>query len=89
MTGGPLEDLTGPALNNFIKFVAVVSFVTSEPRKNKANLPRADADPKHELPWRSEDLPVVELLAPLAPSPRTYMMSFLTTPGYGELDKSF
>ena len=29
--GGPLEDLTGPALNNFIKFVAVVSFVTSEP----------------------------------------------------------
>eukprot|EP00930_Biecheleria_cincta_P016869 TRINITY_DN13580_c0_g1_i1.p1 TRINITY_DN13580_c0_g1~~TRINITY_DN13580_c0_g1_i1.p1 ORF type:complete len:524 (-),score=98.72 TRINITY_DN13580_c0_g1_i1:129-1700(-) len=27
--GGPLEDLTGPALNNFIKFVAVVSFVTS------------------------------------------------------------
>lgn len=26
--GGPLEDLTG-ALNNFIKFVAVVSFVTS------------------------------------------------------------
>jgi len=28
--GGPLEDLTGPALNNFIKFVAVVSFVTSD-----------------------------------------------------------
>lgn len=27
--GGPLEDLTGPALNNFIKLVAVVSFVTS------------------------------------------------------------
>eukprot|EP00932_Pfiesteria_piscicida_P007289 SRR837773.17325.p1 GENE.SRR837773.17325~~SRR837773.17325.p1 ORF type:complete len:181 (-),score=41.46 SRR837773.17325:2-493(-) len=27
--GGPLEDLTGPALNNFIKFVAVTSFVTS------------------------------------------------------------
>merc|ERR1711953_1316610 len=26
--GGPLEDLTGPALNNFIKFVAVISFVT-------------------------------------------------------------
>merc|ERR1711988_400324 len=26
--GGPLEDLTGPALNNFIKFVAVFSFVT-------------------------------------------------------------
>lgn len=28
--GGPLEDLTGPALNNFIKFVAVVGFVTSD-----------------------------------------------------------
>lgn len=28
--GGPLEDLTGPALNNFIKFIAVVSFVTSD-----------------------------------------------------------
>jgi len=28
--GGPLEDLTGPALNNFIKFVAVVTFVTSD-----------------------------------------------------------
>lgn len=28
--GGPLEDLTGPALNNFIKFVAVGSFVTSD-----------------------------------------------------------
>jgi len=28
--GGPLEDLTGPALNNFIKFVAVVSFVTND-----------------------------------------------------------
>merc|ERR1739841_198249 len=28
--GGPLEDLSGPALNNFIKFVAVVSFVTSD-----------------------------------------------------------
>lgn len=27
--GGPLEDLTGPALNNFIKFVAITSFVTS------------------------------------------------------------
>merc|ERR1719324_764180 len=27
--GGPLEDLAGPGLNNFIKFVAVVSFVTS------------------------------------------------------------
>lgn len=27
--GGPLADLTG-ALNNFIKFVAVVSFVTSD-----------------------------------------------------------
>ena len=26
--GGPLEDLAGPALNNFIKFVAVVSYVT-------------------------------------------------------------
>merc|ERR1712139_175629 len=26
--GGPLEDLAGPGLNNFIKFVAVVSFVT-------------------------------------------------------------
>lgn len=28
--GGPLEDLTGPALNNFIKFIAVMSFVTSD-----------------------------------------------------------
>merc|ERR1712232_30680 len=27
--GGPLEDLAGPGLNNFIKFVAVVSFVTN------------------------------------------------------------
>jgi len=27
--GGPLEDLAGPALNNFIKFVAVVSFATN------------------------------------------------------------
>eukprot|EP00928_Gymnodinium_smaydae_P040403 TRINITY_DN27401_c0_g1_i1.p1 TRINITY_DN27401_c0_g1~~TRINITY_DN27401_c0_g1_i1.p1 ORF type:complete len:983 (-),score=246.68 TRINITY_DN27401_c0_g1_i1:73-3021(-) len=28
--GGPLEDLAGPALNNFIKFVSVMSFVTSD-----------------------------------------------------------
>lgn len=28
--GGPLEDLSGPALNNFIKVVAVASFVTSD-----------------------------------------------------------
>jgi Na+/H+-translocating membrane pyrophosphatase len=28
--GGPLEDLTGPALNNFIKFVALTAFVTSD-----------------------------------------------------------
>jgi len=28
MIGGPLEDTTGPALNNFIKFVAVFAFVT-------------------------------------------------------------
>merc|ERR1719361_1978994 len=28
--GGPLEDLSGPALNNFIKFIAVCSFVTSD-----------------------------------------------------------
>jgi len=27
--GGPLEDLSGPGLNNFIKFIAVSSFVTS------------------------------------------------------------
>jgi len=27
--GGPLEDLTGPALNNFIKFVALTAYVTS------------------------------------------------------------
>merc|ERR1712232_142064 len=28
MIGGPFEDTTGPALNNFIKFVAVFSLVT-------------------------------------------------------------
>jgi len=28
--GGPLEDLSGPALNNFIKFVTVISFVTEK-----------------------------------------------------------
>jgi len=28
MIGGPFEDTTGPALNNFIKFVAVFAFVT-------------------------------------------------------------
>merc|ERR1719215_1531318 len=28
--GGPLEDLAGPGLNNFIKFVAMTSFVTSD-----------------------------------------------------------
>lgn len=26
--GGPFEDTTGPALNNFVKFVAVFAFVT-------------------------------------------------------------
>mmetsp|Transcript_29641 Transcript_29641/g.52857 ORF Transcript_29641/g.52857 Transcript_29641/m.52857 type:complete len:910 (+) Transcript_29641:146-2875(+) len=29
--GGPFEDTTGPALNNFIKFVAVFAFVTGGP----------------------------------------------------------
>jgi len=29
--GGPLEDTTGPAMNNFIKFVAVFAFVTGGP----------------------------------------------------------
>lgn len=29
--GGPFEDMTGPALNNFIKFVAVFAFVTGGP----------------------------------------------------------
>jgi K(+)-stimulated pyrophosphate-energized sodium pump len=29
--GGPFEDATGPALNNFIKFVAVFAFVTGGP----------------------------------------------------------
>merc|ERR1719428_1425944 len=28
--GGPFEDTTGPALNNFIKFVAVFAFITEE-----------------------------------------------------------
>merc|ERR1711920_664138 len=28
MIGGPFEDTTGPALNNFIKFVAVFALVT-------------------------------------------------------------
>jgi len=29
--GGPMEDTTGPAMNNFIKFVAVMAFVTGGP----------------------------------------------------------
>jgi len=29
--GGPFEDTAGPALNNFIKFVAVFAFVTGGP----------------------------------------------------------
>jgi len=29
--GGPMEDTTGPAMNNFIKFVAVFAFVTGGP----------------------------------------------------------
>lgn len=29
--GGPLEDTTGPAMNNFIKFVAVFAYVTGGP----------------------------------------------------------
>jgi len=29
--GGPFEDTTGPAMNNFIKFVAVFAFVTGGP----------------------------------------------------------
>jgi len=30
LVGGPFEDTTGPALNNFIKFVAVFAFVTEK-----------------------------------------------------------
>lgn len=40
--GGPLEDLAGPGLNNFIKFVAVVSFVTSS---------LYDQTPEKTWPW--------------------------------------
>lgn len=40
--GGPLEDLCGPALNNFIKFVAVTSFVTRDVY---------DMSPAKSWPW--------------------------------------
>jgi hypothetical protein len=40
--GGPLEDLAGPGLNNFIKFVAVVSFVTND---------IYDPTPEKSWPW--------------------------------------
>jgi len=40
--GGPLEDLAGPALNNFIKFVVVVSFATSG---------LYDETPEETWPW--------------------------------------
>jgi len=37
--GGPFEDTTGPALNNFIKFVAVFAFVTGGPGRLYDELP--------------------------------------------------
>lgn len=37
--GGPFEDTTGPALNNFIKFVAVYAFVTGGPGQLYDELP--------------------------------------------------
>jgi len=37
--GGPFEDTTGPALNNFIKFVAVFAFVTGGPGEMYDELP--------------------------------------------------
>lgn len=40
--GGPLEDLAGPGLNNFIKFVAVISFVTND---------IYDQTPEKSWPW--------------------------------------
>eukprot|EP00931_Biecheleriopsis_adriatica_P087126 TRINITY_DN61636_c0_g1_i1.p1 TRINITY_DN61636_c0_g1~~TRINITY_DN61636_c0_g1_i1.p1 ORF type:complete len:890 (-),score=181.80 TRINITY_DN61636_c0_g1_i1:36-2705(-) len=39
--GGPFEDTTGPALNNFIKFVAVFAFITGGPGKLYDELPNA------------------------------------------------
>merc|ERR1712083_1256204 len=39
--GGPFEDATGPALNNFIKFVAVFAFVTGGPGGIYNELPDA------------------------------------------------
>lgn len=37
--GGPFEDTTGPAMNNFIKFVAVFAFVTGGPGRLYDELP--------------------------------------------------
>merc|ERR1740121_3019001 len=37
--GGPFEDATGPAMNNFIKFVAVMAFVTGGPGETYDELP--------------------------------------------------
>merc|ERR1712084_213307 len=37
--GGPFEATTGPALNNFIKFVAVFAFVTGGPGAMYDELP--------------------------------------------------
>jgi len=40
--GGPLEDLSGPALNNFIKFISLVCFITSSVY---------DMSPAKSWPW--------------------------------------
>lgn len=39
MIGGPMEDTTGPALNNFVKFLGVFAFVTGGPGNMYEELP--------------------------------------------------